>query len=98
MRIERAADCRRESLERIESRKDQVAERIITASERAFRAAGADQFEGVADRICPRSTGVRDNGERPFQIVSFGEIEQLALRKVIGDASGLFTGAVWLGE
>ena len=59
--VKRPAFLRRRRLERIKSDKDQLGNGVVAAGEDAVVSAGADTFEGVADRVRSRGAGVGDH-------------------------------------
>src|SRR3954464_15393409 len=62
--VERATFCGRKSLERVETRKDQLTERVITAGEDSFRVTVADERKSLADGVTAGGAGIGDDGRR----------------------------------
>ena len=94
--VERPARSRRESLERVKTSKDKLAEGIVSADEGAFALARTDNFPAVADSICAGGTSVGDDIDRADQIVGAAKSHGLALREIMGDAGGLMSISTWI--
>ncbi len=89
LRIERAALRRRQRLQGIEPRENQLAQGVIAAGEYAFARAAPQQFPRVADGIRAGRAGVGDDGDRAVKTKRLGQRQRLALRLVLHDARGL---------
>ena len=76
---------RRRRLERIESDKDQLGERVVAAGENALVAAGSDAIEGMPDRVRAGGAGIRDDLARCRDAERFLRVHHRLLRRVIGD-------------
>ena len=80
-RVEGPAFFRRRRLERIETDKDQLGERIVAAGEDALVAARADAFEGMPDRVRAGSAGIRDDLARGREAERFLRVHDRLLRR-----------------
>src|SRR5437868_357893 len=58
--IEGSTFFRRRRLQRIEANKHELGERVITASQNALVAAGANRVKSVTDCVCARGASIRD--------------------------------------
>ena len=78
--VERAGNAGgTECLQAIEAGENQLTERVVAAGKHAFRAAGADKVEGMADGVRTGRAGIRDDADRPAGAEGAGDIGHLPL-------------------
>src|SRR5438094_7892355 len=85
--IEGSAFFRRRSLQRLEANKHVLGERVITASQNALVAAGANRVKSVTDCVCARGASIRDYLSWSVDAKSFHGINDLFLRRIVCDQS-----------
>ena len=76
-------------MQRIKPGKNQLAERIVAASQNAFRPPAPQQFPGVPDGVRAGSAGVGDDGDRAAKAEGIGQIQRLPLGLVMNHPGGL---------
>ena len=89
VRVEGAALSGGERLQGIETGEDHLTESVVAAGQNALAVTASQKFPGVADGVGAGSASVGDDGDRAAETESVGEIERLALRLILDDASGL---------
>src|SRR5205823_3373439 len=80
---------RRKCLQRIESGKNQMTQRVVTAGNHLASLTTTNEFPGMTDGICSRSAGVGNDGQRTGAAQVFCDVKALALRLIMSDASRL---------
>ena len=98
VRVERTTPRRRQGLKRIETREDQLTERVVTARQHPLGVAVANQIEGVTDGVRTRRAGVGDESKRPAKAKCRRKIDPLLLHLILRDARRLPSLARWFAD
>jgi hypothetical protein len=91
MSVEGAALRRRERLERIKAREDELTEGIVTACKNALSVAAPKQIPGMANRVGAGGAGVSDDRDRTAETKGVRQIEALPLGLIMQDPGGLIS-------